>query len=70
MAFAGGTDEQGGFLEFVDGTTVAQDFASLAGISTDAAPQGAQTKLLHGLRVVSSMTALFSETVCFLVLVL
>jgi hypothetical protein len=48
VAFAGGTDEAGGFLEFVDGTTVAQDFASLAGISTDAAPQGAQTKLLHG----------------------
>ena len=45
---AGATDLAGGYLEFIDGASTAVDFAVLAGVSTDAAPGGEQTKVLHG----------------------
>lgn len=42
------TDTQGGFLEFLASAGgAASDFAILAGIDTDAAPQGAQAKLVN-----------------------
>jgi len=43
-----GTAEGGGYLEFLDGPTAAEDFSVLSGISTDAAVGGNQTKLLNG----------------------
>ena len=44
---AGATDASGGYLEFVNAVAPASDFAVLAGISTDAAAGGNQTKLLN-----------------------
>lgn len=38
-----------GFLEFIDNAAPASDFAILAGLDTDAATAGAQTKLIAGL---------------------
>lgn len=43
----GGMGLGGGYLEFLDGPTPAEDFSILAGISTDTLPGGAQTKLLN-----------------------
>ena len=43
----GGTNAGGGFLEFIDDATPAEDFGILAGVSTDAATVGNQVKLLN-----------------------
>jgi len=42
-----GTAAGGGYLEFLDGPSAAEDFSVLAGISTDAAVGGNQTKVLN-----------------------
>lgn len=44
----GGVGLGGGYLEFLNAPTTAQDFAILASISTDALPGQRQTKLLNG----------------------
>lgn len=44
----GGTDLPGGYFEFIDATTAGEDFAILAGISTDKLPGESQTKILDG----------------------
>lgn len=44
----GGTGLGGGVFEFLDASTLAQDFAVLAGISTDALPGQEQTKVIDG----------------------
>ena len=41
-------DVGGGFIEFVDGASTAVDFAVLAGLDTDGAAAGSQTKLIAG----------------------
>lgn len=43
-----GAGDSAGFLEFIDDVAPAEDFAILAGIDTDAATGGAQTKLYNG----------------------
>lgn len=44
----GGIGLGGGYLEFLDGATAAQDFAVFAGISTDELPGESQTKIVNG----------------------
>lgn len=44
----GGTGLGGGVFEFLDAASFGEDFAVLAGISTDALPQQEQTKIIDG----------------------
>jgi hypothetical protein len=47
-SLTGGAGLGGGVFEFLDGPSVAEDFAILAGISTDALPGQEQTKIIDG----------------------